>query len=156
MLAPGRDELDVLDETMIDSYFARLPKLDVLVANAGILRDASLLKLAQADIEAGNRREPARRFPLRARGDQADGEAAQRAPHFDRLALGAQRPARPERLRGGEGGADGLRAKRGEGVRRTEHPLQRGAARFSPDEIRREGHAGAARGRARRNDARPL
>ncbi len=50
--APGREELDVLDEAATEAYFARLSRLDVLVANAGIVRDAALLKLAQADVDA--------------------------------------------------------------------------------------------------------
>jgi NAD(P)-dependent dehydrogenase (short-subunit alcohol dehydrogenase family) len=43
--APGRPEMDVRDETSVDACFARLDRLDVLVANAGVVRDATLLKL---------------------------------------------------------------------------------------------------------------
>jgi 3-oxoacyl-[acyl-carrier protein] reductase len=50
--APGRDELDVRDEKSVDSYFAKLDQLDVLVANAGIVRDATLLKLTDDDFSA--------------------------------------------------------------------------------------------------------
>jgi 3-oxoacyl-[acyl-carrier protein] reductase len=50
--APGRDELDVRDEKSVDSYFARLDRLDVLVASAGIVRDATLLKQTGEDFNA--------------------------------------------------------------------------------------------------------
>jgi 3-oxoacyl-[acyl-carrier protein] reductase len=47
--APGRQEMDVRDEASVDAFFARLDRLDVLVANAGVVRDATLLKLADDD-----------------------------------------------------------------------------------------------------------
>jgi 3-oxoacyl-[acyl-carrier protein] reductase len=50
--APGRAELDVCDEATVERYMAGVARLDVLVANAGIVRDAALLKLAQADVDA--------------------------------------------------------------------------------------------------------
>jgi len=50
--APGRDELDVRDEKMVDGFVTGLGRLDVLVANAGIVRDATLAKLAPADFDA--------------------------------------------------------------------------------------------------------
>jgi 3-oxoacyl-[acyl-carrier protein] reductase len=50
--APGRTALDVMDEKSVESCFAELSRLDVLVANAGIVRDAALLKLPQADVDA--------------------------------------------------------------------------------------------------------
>jgi 3-oxoacyl-[acyl-carrier protein] reductase len=50
--APGRAELDVCDEGAVDRYMAGVARLDVLVANAGIVRDAALLKLPQADVDA--------------------------------------------------------------------------------------------------------
>lgn len=37
--APGRKEMDVRDETQVESYFSRLERLDVLIANAGVTRD---------------------------------------------------------------------------------------------------------------------
>jgi 3-oxoacyl-[acyl-carrier protein] reductase len=52
VLAPGRDELDVRDEKLVDGYFAKLDRLDVLVANAGIVRDATLFKLTDDDFNA--------------------------------------------------------------------------------------------------------
>jgi 3-oxoacyl-[acyl-carrier protein] reductase len=50
--APGRDEMDVRDEKSVDAYFAKLDRLDVLVANAGIVRDATLLKQTGEDFNA--------------------------------------------------------------------------------------------------------
>lgn len=50
--APGWQEMDVRDETSVDAFFDRLNRLDVLVANAGIVRDATLLKLANEDYNA--------------------------------------------------------------------------------------------------------
>jgi 3-oxoacyl-[acyl-carrier protein] reductase len=49
VLAPGRQEMDVRDEASVDAFFARLHHLDVLVANAGVVRDATLLKLTNDD-----------------------------------------------------------------------------------------------------------
>ena len=49
---PGRREMDVRDEASVDAYFARLTRLDVLVANAGIVRDATLFKLTDDDYNA--------------------------------------------------------------------------------------------------------
>ncbi len=50
--APGRDDLDVESEKSVEAWFARLDRLDVLVANAGIVRDATLLKQATVDFDA--------------------------------------------------------------------------------------------------------
>jgi len=52
VLAPPRAELDVRDETQVNAYFARLPRLDVLIANAGLTRDSALASLAMADLDA--------------------------------------------------------------------------------------------------------
>ncbi len=49
VLAPGRGELDVRDEQQLDAYFANLPRLDVLIANAGMTRDGSILNLGAGD-----------------------------------------------------------------------------------------------------------
>jgi 3-oxoacyl-[acyl-carrier protein] reductase len=48
--APPRAELDVRDETQVDAYFAKLGRVDVLIANAGITRDGPLLSMSSADI----------------------------------------------------------------------------------------------------------
>jgi 3-oxoacyl-[acyl-carrier protein] reductase len=50
--APGRDELDVRSEKSVEAYFAEIDRLDVLVANAGIVRDATLLKQTNGDFDA--------------------------------------------------------------------------------------------------------
>jgi len=49
--APPRTELDVRDEAQVDAYFGRLERLDVLVVNAGLTRDAALANLSMADID---------------------------------------------------------------------------------------------------------
>jgi 3-oxoacyl-[acyl-carrier protein] reductase len=46
--APGRREMDVGDEAQVEAYFSRLPRLDVLIANAGLTRDGSVLNLSSA------------------------------------------------------------------------------------------------------------
>jgi 3-oxoacyl-[acyl-carrier protein] reductase len=48
--APSRAELDVRDEAQVEAYFARLERIDVLIANAGITRDGPLLAMTGADI----------------------------------------------------------------------------------------------------------
>jgi 3-oxoacyl-[acyl-carrier protein] reductase len=49
--APGRKEMDVREETQVDAYFARLERLDVLIANAGLTRDGALANVAAADFD---------------------------------------------------------------------------------------------------------
>ena len=48
--APPRAELDVRDETQVDAFFAKLPRVDVLIANAGLTRDGALANLGMADV----------------------------------------------------------------------------------------------------------
>ena len=48
VLAPGRDELDVLQPK---AFFAQIDRLDLLVNNAGIFRDAPLVKMTDEDFE---------------------------------------------------------------------------------------------------------
>jgi NAD(P)-dependent dehydrogenase (short-subunit alcohol dehydrogenase family) len=50
--APGREEMDVCDEASVDFYITRLDRLDVLVANAGVVRDATLSRLTDDDYSA--------------------------------------------------------------------------------------------------------
>jgi 3-oxoacyl-[acyl-carrier protein] reductase len=50
--SPGRDELDVRSEKSTEAWFAKIDRLDVLVANAGIVRDATLLKQTTDDFDA--------------------------------------------------------------------------------------------------------
>lgn len=47
--APGRDELDVADPVSVETYFADLPPLDLLVANAGLSIDQLLARTTEAD-----------------------------------------------------------------------------------------------------------
>jgi 3-oxoacyl-[acyl-carrier protein] reductase len=49
VLAPGHDELDVLQPK---AFFAQIDRLDLLINNAGIFRDASLLKMSEEDFDA--------------------------------------------------------------------------------------------------------
>ena len=49
VLAPGRHELDVLQPK---AFFAQIDRLDLLVNNAGIFRDAPLVKMTNEDFEA--------------------------------------------------------------------------------------------------------
>ncbi len=49
--APPRAELDVRDEAQVDAFFAKLPRGDVLIANAGLARDGALANLSMADID---------------------------------------------------------------------------------------------------------
>jgi 3-oxoacyl-[acyl-carrier protein] reductase len=51
LYAPPRTELDVRDEAQVDSFFAKLPRVDVLIANAGLTRDGALANLSMADID---------------------------------------------------------------------------------------------------------
>lgn len=47
--APSRSELDVTDKAQVQSVIGSLPRLDLLIHNAGILRDSSLLKMSASD-----------------------------------------------------------------------------------------------------------
>lgn len=53
VLAPTRSQLDVTDAAAIKAYLAQhVTQLDLLINNAGLLRDASLLKMPEADFSA--------------------------------------------------------------------------------------------------------
>jgi 3-oxoacyl-[acyl-carrier protein] reductase len=47
--APGRTELDVRRAADVTDWFARLGAVDLLINNAGIVRDAPLLRMTEAD-----------------------------------------------------------------------------------------------------------
>ena len=47
--APGRKEMDVRKEAQIETYFSRLERVDVLIANAGLTRDGAVTALARDD-----------------------------------------------------------------------------------------------------------
>ena len=48
--APTRAEMDVRDEAQVEAFFAKLERVDVLIANAGITRDGPLLSMSAVDI----------------------------------------------------------------------------------------------------------
>jgi 3-oxoacyl-[acyl-carrier protein] reductase len=50
--APGRAALDVRDEKSVQAWFAQHDRLDVLVANAGLIRDGAVTSLDEADFAA--------------------------------------------------------------------------------------------------------
>jgi 3-oxoacyl-[acyl-carrier protein] reductase len=50
--APGRGVLDVRDEAAVQAWFAARERLDVLVANAGVVRDGAVTGLDAADFAA--------------------------------------------------------------------------------------------------------
>ncbi len=49
VLAPGHAEMDVLNPK---AYFSQIERLDLLVNNAGLLRDASMLKMSEEDFDS--------------------------------------------------------------------------------------------------------
>jgi 3-oxoacyl-[acyl-carrier protein] reductase len=49
--APGRNEMDVCDEAMVEAYFAKLEGIDVLIANAGLTRDGAMTSLTTKDFD---------------------------------------------------------------------------------------------------------
>jgi 3-oxoacyl-[acyl-carrier protein] reductase len=49
--APGRKEMDVRDEAQVEAYFAKLERIDVLIANAGLTRDGAMLHMTTADFD---------------------------------------------------------------------------------------------------------
>ncbi|WP_395747576.1 SDR family oxidoreductase [Prosthecobacter sp.] len=51
VFAPGRDELDVTRADSVRGFFAALPGLDLLVNNAGVCRDVSVVKMSEADFD---------------------------------------------------------------------------------------------------------
>lgn len=50
--APARGELDVRDGAAVQRYVDRLPRVDLLVINAALRRDAPFVKLAESDWDA--------------------------------------------------------------------------------------------------------
>ncbi len=49
--APGRAELDVTSKASVTSFFAGLKPLDLLVNNAGLCRDAAMVKMSEHDFD---------------------------------------------------------------------------------------------------------
>lgn len=52
ILAPGHGDLDVCDPESIATYFGSLSRIDLLVNNAGITRDAVFTNLSESDWDA--------------------------------------------------------------------------------------------------------
>lgn len=48
---PGRTELDVTNSTQVKSWFAQLERIDLLVNNAGIIRDKPVFKMTENDFD---------------------------------------------------------------------------------------------------------
>ncbi|MBB5038442.1 SDR family oxidoreductase [Prosthecobacter dejongeii] len=46
---PSRMKMDVTDKSQVQAVMGALPRLDLLIHNAGFLRDASLLKMTESD-----------------------------------------------------------------------------------------------------------
>lgn len=49
--APGRTEMDVTSSASVDAFVSGLEALDLLVCNAGVCRDASMLKMEELDFD---------------------------------------------------------------------------------------------------------
>lgn len=47
--APGRAEMDVTDKRQVQTVMGALPRLDLLIHNAGFLRDAAMLKMTETE-----------------------------------------------------------------------------------------------------------
>ena len=47
--APGRNEMDVRDEAKVEDYVAKLERIDLLIANAGLTRDGALANISSVD-----------------------------------------------------------------------------------------------------------
>jgi 3-oxoacyl-[acyl-carrier protein] reductase len=52
VLAPGRAELDVSDTSSVKTWFSRLPRLDLLINNAGTRQDGLMANLEEAAWDA--------------------------------------------------------------------------------------------------------
>lgn len=49
VLAPGRDALNVTDSANVSAYFSQLTRLDLLINNAGIIRDRLLAQMSSEE-----------------------------------------------------------------------------------------------------------
>ena len=134
-------------------------QIDVMVNNAGLGGEASILEMSDERMVGGPRRHPQRHLPLHPRGAPPHGPARLRRRHQQRLGARLARPARPGPLRRGEGRRDGADPLRGDGRRRPRRARQlRRAEHRDPREPRQVGPPGAARPsspRRRRSAARP-
>lgn len=51
VLAPGRDVLDVTNTDSVKSFFATVKQIDLLVNNAGVCRDVSVVKMSDEEFD---------------------------------------------------------------------------------------------------------
>ena len=51
VLAPGRDVLDVTNADSVKTFFATMKQIDLLVNNAGVCRDVSVVKMSNEDFD---------------------------------------------------------------------------------------------------------
>lgn len=49
VFAPGKAQFNVTDKAHVQTFMGGMPRLDLLIHNAGFLRDASMLKMTEAD-----------------------------------------------------------------------------------------------------------
>lgn len=52
VVAPGRAELDVTDSASVKAFFGHLKQIDLLVNNAGLVRDMPVVKMESADFDS--------------------------------------------------------------------------------------------------------
>ena len=96
---------------------AEFGRLDVMVTNAGVLRDKVLWKMTDEDFDVVVRHAPARHVHLRARRGGADARAGRGRPdRRRRLARRPVRQLRPDQLRRGQGRHRRVRAHVGAGA----------------------------------------
>ena len=92
-------------------------RLDVMVTNAGVLRDARAVEDDRRGLRPRRPHAPARHVHVRARGGDPDARAGRGRPdHRRRLAGRPVRQLRPDELRGREGRHRGVRADVGDGA----------------------------------------
>ena len=117
-------------EALVARAVERFGRLDIMVTNAGVLRDRVLWKMTDEDFDTVIARPPARHVHLRARGRDPDARAGRgRADHRRRLAGRPARQLRPDQLRGGEGRDRGVRAHLGARAGARADHRQRGRSR---------------------------
>ena len=97
-------------KAMIDAAIAHFGKLDILINNAGILRDRMLTNMDESEWDCGDQGAPeghvralAPRRGLLARREQEDRRAGQGPHHQHQLHVGHLRQRRPDQLRRGQG-----------------------------------------------------
>ena len=98
---PGSVAEPEVVERLVRTCVEQFGGIDVMVNNAGIVRDRTLLKMSVEDLGRGRPGASARRVPLHAAGGA--GHARNRRPHHPgHLRLGPRRRVRPGQLRSGK------------------------------------------------------